>query len=245
MFVTFPSLPLLMFLSLIFVHLITVCLVPPWVYFAWYSACFPNLCHCFLFHVRGVFSYSLFKYYLRAFRFSLSFLLLLFNCSILPDSLWSHGLRYARLPCLSPSPRVFSNSCPLSRWYLPTILSSVAPFSYLQSFSASGSFLMSWLFASGGQTLELQFQSSPFGTSVLWILVCFMLYQRSLRLSSFTLLFFLSSVPWKWFPVFCHPGHLSILPFLEINILLLISSNVFSISVVFLYHLSFFSFLRL
>ena len=151
MFVTFPSLPLLMFLSLIFVHLITVCLVPPWVYFAWYSACFPNLCHCFLFHVRGVFSYSLFKYYLRAFRFSLSFLLLLFNCSILPDSLWSHGLRYARLPCLSPSPRVFSNSCPLSQWCHPTMPSSVAPFSSCsQSFPASAlcikwpKFCISW-----------------------------------------------------------------------------------------------------
>ena len=49
----------------------------------------PNLCHCFLFHVRRVFSYYLFKYYLRAFRFSLSFLLLLFNCSILSDSVIS------------------------------------------------------------------------------------------------------------------------------------------------------------
>ena len=64
-----------------------------------------------------------------------------------------HGLQHARLFCLSPSPWACSNSCPLIRWYHPTISSSVVPFSScLQSFPASGSFLMmSWLFASGGQ----------------------------------------------------------------------------------------------
>ena len=70
------------------------------------------------------------------------------------DSLWPYGLQNARLPCPSPSHRVCSNSCPLSRWYHPTILSSVVPFSScLQSFSASGSFLMSQLFASIGQSI--------------------------------------------------------------------------------------------
>ena len=64
----------------------------------------------------------------------------------------SHGLEHAKLPCPSPSPRVCSNSCPLSRWCHPTF-SSVIPFSScLQSFPASGSFLMSWLFASHGQS---------------------------------------------------------------------------------------------
>ena len=54
------------------------------------------------------------------------------------DSLWPYGLQNARLPCPSPSHRVCSNSCPLSRWYHPTILSSVVPFSScLQSFPAS------------------------------------------------------------------------------------------------------------
>ena len=68
------------------------------------------------------------------------------------NSLRSHGLEHAKLPCPSPSPRVCSNSCPLSRWCHPTF-SSVIPFSScLQSFPASGSFLMSWLFASHGQS---------------------------------------------------------------------------------------------
>ena len=68
------------------------------------------------------------------------------------EFLWPHGLQHARLPC-PVSPRVCSNSCPLSWWYHTTILSSVARFSCPQSFPASGSFPMSWLFASGGQSI--------------------------------------------------------------------------------------------
>ena len=66
-----------------------------------------------------------------------------------------HGLQHVRPPCLSPTPRVYSNSCPLSRWCHPTISSSVIPFSFcLQSFPASGSFQMSQLFASvSGQSV--------------------------------------------------------------------------------------------
>ena len=61
-------------------------------------------------------------------------------------SLQPHGLQHARLPCSSPSPRTCSNSCPLTQWCHPTILSSVIPFSScLQSFPASGSFLESAL----------------------------------------------------------------------------------------------------
>ena len=57
------------------------------------------------------------------------------------DSLWPHGLQHARLPCPSPTPGVYSNSCPLSRGCHPTISSIVVPFSScLQSFPASGSF---------------------------------------------------------------------------------------------------------
>ena len=68
--------------------------------------------------------------------------------------LWPHGLQHARLPCPSLSPKDCSNSCPLSRSCHPTILSLVAPFSScLQSFPASGSFQMSWLFASGSQSI--------------------------------------------------------------------------------------------
>ena len=70
------------------------------------------------------------------------------------DSLWPHGLQHARLPCPSPTPRACSNSCPLSQWCHPTISSSVVPFSScLQSFPASGSFPMSQLFSSGGQSI--------------------------------------------------------------------------------------------
>ena len=67
------------------------------------------------------------------------------------DSLRLHELQHTRLPCPSPTPRVYPNSCPLSRWCHPTISSSVVPFFHLQSFLASGSFQMSQLFASGGQ----------------------------------------------------------------------------------------------
>ena len=70
------------------------------------------------------------------------------------NSLQPHGLQHARLPCPSLSPGVCSNSCPLSWWCHPTISSSVIPFSScLQSFPASRSFPMSWLFASGGQSI--------------------------------------------------------------------------------------------
>ena len=64
-----------------------------------------------------------------------------FSCSVVSDSLRPHGLQHARLPCPSPTPGVYSNSCPLSQWCHPTISSSVMPFSSCpQSFPASGSF---------------------------------------------------------------------------------------------------------
>ena len=81
--------------------------------------------------------------------------LLLFSRSVVSDSLWSDGLQHARLPWLSLSPRVSSNSCPLSWWCSPTILSSAAPFFFCpQSFPALGFFFfpMSQLFASDGQS---------------------------------------------------------------------------------------------
>ena len=74
-----------------------------------------------------------------------------FSCSVMSNSLWTHGLQHTRPPCPSPAPRVYPNSCPLSWWCHPTISCSVIPFSCLQSFPASGSFPMSQLFASGGQ----------------------------------------------------------------------------------------------
>ena len=78
----------------------------------------------------------------------------LFNCQVMSDSLWLHGLQHARLLCPSLSPRVFSNSCPLSPWCYLITWSSGALFSLcLQSFPASGSFPMSRLFTSGGQSI--------------------------------------------------------------------------------------------
>ena len=77
-----------------------------------------------------------------------------FSHSVMSDSLPPHGLQHARPPCPSPPSGAYSNSCPLSRWCHPTISSSVIPFSScLQSFPVSGSFLMSWFFASGGQSI--------------------------------------------------------------------------------------------
>ena len=80
---------------------------------------------------------------------------MLFSHSVMLDSLPSYGLQYATLPSPSPSPWVCSNLCPLSHWCHPTISSSVAPFSSrFHSVPASGSFPMSRLFASGGQSIR-------------------------------------------------------------------------------------------
>ena len=79
------------------------------------------------------------------------------------NSLWPHGLQHARLPCPSTSPRVCSNSCPLSQWCHTTISSSVASFSSRpQSFPASGSFPVSWPLHLMAKVLELQFQHQSF-----------------------------------------------------------------------------------
>ena len=86
-----------------------------------------------------------------------------FSCSVVSDSLQPHGLQHARLPCSSPTSRACSNSYPSSRWRHPTISSSVIPFSSCpQSFSASGSFLMSQFFASGGQSIGVSASTSVF-----------------------------------------------------------------------------------
>ena len=82
------------------------------------------------------------------------FPLLLFSCWIMSDSLRPQELQHARLPCPLLSPWVCSNSCSLSWWYYSIISSSVAPFSSCpRSFPASWCFQMSWLFASGGQSI--------------------------------------------------------------------------------------------
>ena len=79
-----------------------------------------------------------------------------FSCSVVSNSLRPHGLQHATPPCPSPTPRVHSDSCPLTRWCHPTISSSMVPFSpRLQSFPASGSFQMSQFFASGCHSLNI------------------------------------------------------------------------------------------
>ena len=84
-----------------------------------------------------------------------------FSRSVVSDSLWPHGPQHARPPCPSPTPGVYSNSCPSRQWCHPTISSSVVPFSScLQSFPASGSFQMSQLFASGGQSIGISASTS-------------------------------------------------------------------------------------
>ena len=86
-----------------------------------------------------------------------------FSHSVMSDPLWPHELQHARPPCPSPAPRVHPNPCPLSRWCYPTISSSVAPFSSCpQSFPATGSFQMSQLFASGGQSIGVSASTSVF-----------------------------------------------------------------------------------
>ena len=83
------------------------------------------------------------------------------------DSLRPHGLQHARTPCPSPTPGTYSNSCPFSQWYNPTISSSVILFSSrLQSFPASGSFQMSQLFTSGGQSIGVSASTSVFPVNI-------------------------------------------------------------------------------
>ena len=82
--------------------------------------------------------------------------------SVMSDSWWPRGRQHTRLPCPSPNPAACSNSCPLSRWYHPTILSSVIPVSCLQSFPASGSFPMSQFFTSGSQSTGASTSASVF-----------------------------------------------------------------------------------
>ena len=104
-------------------------------------------------------------------------LVLQFSCSVVSDSLQSHGLQHTRPPCPSPTPGVHSNSRPLSQWCHPTISSSVVPFSRLQSFPASVSFR--WVGSLSDSWLNLRFLHCR------WILY-HLSHQGSLPLSNFT-----------------------------------------------------------
>ena len=90
-----------------------------------------------------------------------NFIYVQFSCSVMSNSLWSHGMQYTKPPCPSPTPGVYSNSCPLSWWGHPNNSSSMVPFSScLQSFPASGSFPMSHFFTSDGQSIRVSASAS-------------------------------------------------------------------------------------
>ena len=118
-----------------------------------------------LFYNFKVLIYHIFKGLYKAFQFG--------SVTQSCPTLRLHGLQHARPPCPSPTPRVCSNSCPSSWWCHPIILSSVVPFSScLQSFPVSGSFPMSWLFASGGQTIGVSASASVLSMNIQdWLLL--------------------------------------------------------------------------
>ena len=94
-------------------------------------------------------------------------LMLLFSSSVVSNSLRPYGLQHTRLPCPSSSPGPCSNSCPSNQRCHPIISSSVIPFSScLQSFLASGSFPMSWLFPSGGKSTGASVSASVLSVSI-------------------------------------------------------------------------------
>ena len=114
-----------------------------------------KVCHCFHFFPIYLPWSGLTRGFLVAFSSAQ------FSRSVMSDSLRPQGLQHARPPCLSPTLGVYSNSCPLSWWCHPTISSSVISFfSCLQSFPASGSFQMSQLFASDGQSIGVSASTS-------------------------------------------------------------------------------------
>ena len=115
------------------------------------------------------------------------------------DSLRPHEPQHSRLPCPSPTPGLYPNSCPFSQWCHPTISSSVIPFSSrFQSFPMSGSFQNSQLFASGGQSIGVTASAS-----VLPLLTSFHLLKVQCAFSYILVWSIFSSSFWKVF-MKCH-----------------------------------------
>ena len=109
------------------------------------------------------------------------------------NSLQSHGLQHAKLTCLSLFPRVCSNLCPLSLWWYPTVSPSVTPFSYcLQSYQASGTFPMSWIFTSGGQSIGASVSSSVLPMNIQDWFPLGLIGRKALKL------FVVTTVPCEW-----------------------------------------------
>ena len=99
------------------------------------------------------------QYWINYMRFSIQSKSVQFSHSVVSDSLRPRGLQHARPPCPSPTPRVYSNSCPLSRWCHPTISSSVIHFLPPSVFpSITG--LFKWVSSSGGQSIGASTSSS-------------------------------------------------------------------------------------
>ena len=89
-----------------------------------------------------------------------------FSCLVMSNSFWPQESQHTRPPCLSPTPRIYPNSCPSNWWCHPAISSSVIPFSSCtQSLPASGSFPMSQLFSWGGQSIGVSDSASVFPTN--------------------------------------------------------------------------------
>ena len=96
-----------------------------------------------------------------------------FSWTVVPDSSHPHEMQHSRLPCSSPTPGTYLNSCPSPRWCHPTISFSVIPFSScLQSFPASGSFPVSQFFAWGGQSIGVSASASVLPMNIQdWLLL--------------------------------------------------------------------------
>ena len=130
------------------------------------------------------------------------------------NSLKPHGLPHFRFPCLPLSPRVSSNSCPLSQWCYPAISSSAALFSFhFQSFSASGCFPMSRLFTSCSPSIGASASASVLpmniqGWSLLGLTDLIFLESKGLsRVFSSTTIpkhFFYGSQPFLWSNSYIH-----------------------------------------
>ena len=130
---------------------------------------YANWClHCSYFAVHFVHVYFYRNHsFLLGFQLEIiNFSSVQFSCSVVSDSLQPHEPQHARPPCPLPTPGVHPDPCPLSRWCHPTILSSVVSFSSgPQSFQAPGSFQMSQLFTSGGQSIGVSASTSVLSMS--------------------------------------------------------------------------------
>ena len=152
--------------------------------------------------------------------------MLLFRCSVVSNSLWPHWLQHALLPCPSPSPGVCLNSRPLSQTCHLIISSSVTPFIPALSLSQpSGSFTISWFFASGGRSIGASASVFPMniqGWFLLRLTGLFLLSKGLLRFFSSTTVWkhqFFSAQPSLWSNSHMCTWHLESLNILEINLL--------------------------